>query len=174
MEALTQLSIGFYPPRLLSHRFTKKPNLKPKAAVSGGPTASKWADRLLADFQFLPSTSDPPDVATSAPPPPLPSLPERHVSVPLDFYRVLGAEPHFLGDGIRRAYDARVSKPPQYGYSDDALISRRQILQAACETLANPSSRREYNQGLADDEFDTILTQVPWDKVSFSTFLTEF
>ncbi|KAL8514633.1 hypothetical protein ACS0TY_013642 [Phlomoides rotata] len=166
MEALTQLSIGIYLPRLLSHRFTKKPNLKPKAAVSGGPTTSKWADRLLADFQFLPSTSDPPDVATSAPPPPpLPSLPERHVSIPLDFYRVLGAEPHFLSDGIRRAYDARVSKPPQYGYNDDALISRRHILQAACETLANPSSRREYNQGLADDEFDTILAQVPLDKV---------
>lgn len=87
------------------------------------------------------------------------------MSMPLDFYRILGAESHFLGDGIRREYDARVSKPPQYGYSDDALISRRQILQAACETLSNPSSRREYNQSLAEDEFDTILTQVPWDKV---------
>ncbi|KAK6131244.1 hypothetical protein DH2020_035001 [Rehmannia glutinosa] len=165
MEALTQLSIGIYTPRLLSPPPAKKTHLKPHAAVSGGPTTSKWADRLLSDFQFLPSTSDPPDSTTSAPPPPLPSLPERHVSMPLDFYRVLGAESHFLGDGIRRAYDARVSKPPQYGYSDDALISRRQILQAACETLANPGSRREYNQGLADDEFDTIITQVPWDKV---------
>ncbi|KAK6115275.1 hypothetical protein DH2020_007544 [Rehmannia glutinosa] len=165
MEALTQLSIGIYTPRLLSPPPAKKTHLKPHAAVSGGPTTSKWADRLLSDFQFLPSTSDPPDSTTSAPPPPLPSLPERHVSMPLDFYRVLGADSHFLGDGIRRAYDARVSKPPQYGYSDDALISRRQILQAACETLANPGSRREYNQGLADDEFDTIITQVPWDKV---------
>lgn len=95
--------------------------------------------------------------------------------MPLDFYRILGAESHFLGDGIRRAYDARVSKPPQYGYSDDALISRRQILQAACETLANPSSRREYNQSLAEDEFDTILTQVPWDKViCFLLFIFSF
>ncbi|KAK4390753.1 protein ACCUMULATION AND REPLICATION OF CHLOROPLASTS 6, chloroplastic [Sesamum angolense] len=165
MEALTQLSIGIYSPRLLSPPPAKKTQFRPHAAVSGGPTTSKWADRLLADFQFLPSTSDSLDVATSTSPPPLPSFPERHVSVPLDFYRVLGAESHFLGDGIRRAYDARVSKPPQYGYSDDALISRRQILQAACETLANPSSRGEYNQGLAEDEFDTILTQVPWDKV---------
>lgn len=70
-----------------------------------------------------------------------------------------------MGDGIRRAYEARISKPPQYGFSPDALISRRQILQAACETLANASSRREYNQGLADDHADTILTEVPWDKV---------
>ncbi|XP_073142785.1 protein ACCUMULATION AND REPLICATION OF CHLOROPLASTS 6, chloroplastic [Henckelia pumila] len=169
MEALRNLSIGLYGHRLLPPppKFSgRKPHIKLHAAVTGGPTTSKWADRLLADFQFLPSTatatSDPPDTTT---PPSFPSLPERHVSMPLDFYRILGAESHFLGDGIRRAYDARVSKPPQYGYSDDALISRRQILQAACETLANPSSRREYNQSLAEDEFDNILTQVPWDKV---------
>ncbi|KZV48514.1 protein ACCUMULATION AND REPLICATION OF CHLOROPLASTS 6, chloroplastic [Dorcoceras hygrometricum] len=169
MEALRNLSVGLHSHRLLPlpPQFSaRKSHFKTHAAVSGGPTTSKWADRLLADFQFLPSTAttnyDPPDPTT---PPRLPSLPERHVSVPLDFYRILGAEPHFLGDGIRRAYESRVSKPPQYGYSDDALISRRQILQAACETLANPSSRREYNQGLAEDEFDTILTQVPWDKV---------
>jgi hypothetical protein len=85
--------------------------------------------------------------------------------MPIDFYRVLGAETHFLGDGIRRAFEARVSKPPQYGYSEESLISRRQILQAASHTLSNPQWRREYNQGLAEDEFDTILTQVPWDNV---------
>ncbi|KAG6390645.1 hypothetical protein SASPL_148383 [Salvia splendens] len=169
MEALSQLSVAPYPRRLLSPPSNRKPHFKLSAAVSGGPTtSSRWADRLFADFQFLPSPSDNPDVAFSSPPPPppLPSLSERLVSMPLDFYWVLGAEPHFLGDGVRRAYDARVSKPPQYGYSDDALISRRQILQAACETLANSSSRREYNQGLAHDEFDTIVTQVPWDKIA--------
>uniref|UniRef100_A0A5B7B7U1 Uncharacterized protein n=1 Tax=Davidia involucrata TaxID=16924 RepID=A0A5B7B7U1_DAVIN len=186
MEALTlrHLGIGICSPRLVPPLLPhpKKPNKF--YAVTGGASsssvpnnfsASKWADRLLADFQFLPTTatSDPPDhhhspstTTTLTPPLPPPlSAPERHVSMPLDFYRVLGAETHFLGDGIRRAYEARVSKPPQYGYSHDALISRRQILQAACETLANPTSRREYNEGLAEDEFDTILTQVPWDKV---------
>lgn len=85
--------------------------------------------------------------------------------MPIDFYRVLGAEAHFLGDGIRRCYDARITKPPLYGYSQEALIGRRQILQAACETLADSTSRREYNQGLTHHEFDTILTPVPWDKV---------
>ncbi|KAK9073299.1 hypothetical protein SSX86_007623 [Deinandra increscens subsp. villosa] len=155
---------------------TKK-HLRPNA-VSSGPTgvssnfssASKWANRLLADFQFLPTTNnadESPDLtgATLTPPPTLSASPQRHVSMPIDFYRVLGAKPHFLADGINRCYEARVLKPPQYGYSDDALISRRQILQAASETLANPSSRREYNQGLADDDFDTILTDVPWDNV---------
>ncbi|KAL3845292.1 hypothetical protein ACJIZ3_002695 [Penstemon smallii] len=166
MESLTHLTIGIYspPPRSPTARRPHH-HFKPHAAVS-----SKWAERLLADFQFLPSSSDPPpDAATSTTTttltPPPSSVPDRHVSLPLDFYSILGAESHFLGDGIRRAYDARVSKAPQYGYSDDALISRRQILQAACETLANLTSRREYNKSLAVDELDTVLTQVPWDKV---------
>lgn len=91
------------------------------------------------------------------------------MSLPLDLYKILGAETHFLGDGIRRAYEAKFSKPPQYAFSNEALISRRQILQAACETLADPASRREYNQSLVDDEDEdeesSILTEIPFDKV---------
>ncbi|CAI0435866.1 unnamed protein product [Linum tenue] len=146
-------------------------------------SSSKWAERLLGDFQFFaPAAADPSSelqqqksfssssTTATLPPPPLPrppplAPPERYVSIPLDFYKVLGAETHFLGDGIRRAYEARVSKPPAHGFSQEALISRRQILQAACETLANFNSRREYNHGLIDDEEDTVLTQVPWDNV---------
>ncbi|XWS25859.1 hypothetical protein CRYUN_Cryun27aG0103400 [Craigia yunnanensis] len=89
--------------------------------------------------------------ATLSPPLP-PQLPLSLLRTPrvhiVDFYKVLGAETQFLGDGIKRAYEARISKPPQYGFSQDTLISRIQILQAACETLDNPDSRRNYNQGL--------------------------
>ncbi|KAL4650115.1 hypothetical protein ACB092_01G063300 [Castanea dentata] len=138
-----------------------------KLGFSTTCSASKWADRLIADFQFFaePSSSSSDHSSSTATLLPPLAPPERHVSIPIDFYRVLGAETHFLGDGIRRAYEARVSKPPQYGFTDDALISRRQILQAACETLTNSSSRRDYNQGLGEDHLGTILTEVPWDKV---------
>ncbi|XWS24442.1 hypothetical protein CRYUN_Cryun28dG0102600 [Craigia yunnanensis] len=172
MESLRHISIGLCSPSLtpLSHR--RKPSKLHHPSTVIVCSASKWADRLLADFQFLPtadnsfsSSSSTATLSPSFPPPLSPSPPERHVSIPLDFYKVLGAETHFLGDGIKRAYEARVSKPPQYGFSQDTLISRRQILQAACETLANHGSRRNYNQGLVDDERDTIITQVPWDKV---------
>lgn len=87
---------------------------------------------------------------------------------------MLGAQTHFLTDGIRRAFEAKVSKPPQFGFSDDALISRRQILQAACETLSNPRSRREYNEGLIDDEEATVITDVPWEKVIKFGILSSF
>jgi hypothetical protein len=184
MEALRPLGVGLCtaPRLLLSLPHPRKSHkLSPSSGAGGGCSsrssrlsttcsASKWADRLIADFQFLAEPSSDHSLSSSTatitpPSPPLAPPDDRHVSIPLDFYRVLGAESHFLADGIRRAYEARVSKPPPYGFSDDALISRRQILQAACETLTNPSSRRDYNRGLVDDELGTIFTQVPWDKV---------
>ncbi|PIA57192.1 hypothetical protein AQUCO_00600136v1, partial [Aquilegia coerulea] len=131
----------------------------------------KWADRLLTDFHFTTTTttttdSDSSTTTTSVLPPPHPSISDdRHVSLPIDFYQVLGAETHFLGDGIRRSYDSRVSQPPQYGFTQETLINRRQILQAACETLANSNSRQDYNRSLLEDEDSTLITQVPWDKV---------
>lgn len=188
MEVLRHLAIGIGTPPLVPLPQTTSKLLKLNAVSSGTNSSSfsftsKWDDHLVTDFQFLPSTTTNTDhsnqnlsnstssTSTLAPPftPPFAST-ERHVSMPIDFYRILGAEAHFLGDGIRRAYEAKVSKPPQYGYSQDALVCRRQILQAACDTLANPSSRREYNQSLADDEFGTILTQVPWEKVKARFF----
>ncbi|KAL4187704.1 hypothetical protein AMTRI_Chr09g40300 [Amborella trichopoda] len=130
--------------------------------------SSKWAERLLGDFHVQPSETSETGSSTltlSSLLPPASIIPERKVSLPLDFYQILGAETHFLGDGIRRAYDSRVSRPPQDGFSQEALMGRRQILEAACETLANPMSRGEYNQGLLVDENATLMTEVPWDKV---------
>ncbi|KAI3959159.1 hypothetical protein MKX01_023835 [Papaver californicum] len=135
--------------------------------------SSRWADRLLSDFQYPTTTTTTTTTTDSSENntntltstlPPSPS-PERHISLPIDFYQVLGAETHFLGDGIKRAYDSRVSQQPQYGFSQEALFSRHQILQAACETLANPYSRGDYNQSLIQDEDSTLITQVPWDSV---------
>ncbi|KAJ8624666.1 hypothetical protein MRB53_033196 [Persea americana] len=164
-------------PNTTTSRFTRFHFFVPLSAAQDSATtttchSSKWADRLLSDFHFLPTTdtsSSPSDgTLTSLLPPPPAALeppPQRKIALPIDFYQILGAETHFLGDGIRRAYDAKVSRPPQYGFSEDALMVRRQILQAACETLANPRSRGDYNQGLVEEEEATLTTEVPWEKV---------
>ncbi|KAF3577185.1 hypothetical protein DY000_02030790 [Brassica cretica] len=168
MEALGHLGIGLFPFQIcrLPPATKLRRSLHSSPVINTVCSASRWADRLLSDFNF---TTDSSSVATAtatlASPPLSIDRPERHVPIPIDFYQVLGAETHFLTDGIRRAFEARVSKPPQFGFSDDALISRRQILQAACETLSNPRSRRGYNESLLDDEEATVITDVPWDKV---------
>ncbi|WOL13139.1 protein ACCUMULATION AND REPLICATION OF CHLOROPLASTS 6, chloroplastic [Canna indica] len=182
MESLNHFGLaGLRRPPFFFHRrtcfspsFSKtSPCLRPNGFSSAAVVccSSKWADRLLGDFHFTataavdnPSASFPDPSLLSLLPPPLPSA-ERSFPLPIDFYQVLGAETHLLGDGIRRAYEARVSKPPQYGYSQDALIGRRQILQAAYDTLSDPRSRGEYNRGLVEDPDSTITLYVPWDKV---------
>lgn len=117
-------------------------------------TASRWAERLFSDFN---DPTDSGSVVTLAP--------ERQFTLPIDFYQVLGAETHYLGDGIKRAYEARVRTVPHEGYSDEVLTGRRQILQSACDTLANPRSRGDYNQGLIEDETETLMREVPWNKI---------
>ncbi|KAF3777998.1 ACCUMULATION AND REPLICATION OF CHLOROPLASTS 6 protein [Nymphaea thermarum] len=123
--------------------------------------SSKWAERLFGDFQFVPAEApehSPSNLSFGSLLPPL--APERTLVLP-----VLGAETHFLSDGIRRSYEAKVSRPPQDGFSQEALLGRRKILQAACETLVNPRLREEYNQGLVEDENYTLAVELPWDKV---------
>uniref|UniRef100_A0A0D9VBJ1 Uncharacterized protein n=1 Tax=Leersia perrieri TaxID=77586 RepID=A0A0D9VBJ1_9ORYZ len=128
--------------------------------------ASRWADRLFADFHLLP-TSDPPAEAPSASPfvPLFPDAAERSLPLQVDFYKVLGAEPHFLADGIRRAFEARIAKPPLYGFSTDALLGRRQMLQIAHDTLTNQIPRTEYDRALSENREEALTMDVTWDKV---------
>ncbi|XP_047076035.1 protein ACCUMULATION AND REPLICATION OF CHLOROPLASTS 6, chloroplastic-like [Lolium rigidum] len=133
--------------------------------------ASRWADRLFADFHLLPAASaapEPPSAAPASASPFVPLFPDaadRSLPLQVDFYKVLGAEPHFLGDGVRRAFEARTAKPPQYGYSTDTLVGRRQILQIAHDTLTDQSSRTEYDRTLSENRDAALMLDVAWDKV---------
>ena len=80
---------------------------------------------------------------------------------------MLGADTHFLADAIVRAYESRIKNLPKEGFSQEALISRQEILKGACETLADPELRGEYNEGLITDENKTIMVDVPLSKVEF-------
>nr|BAD07942.1 plastid division protein precursor [Oryza sativa Japonica Group]DAA01472.1 TPA_exp: plastid division protein precursor [Oryza sativa Indica Group] len=149
----------------------RRPPPHPSAACRA---ASRWAERLFADFHLLPTAapSDPPSpapapaAAPSASPfvPLFPDAAERSLPLQVDFYKVLGAEPHFLGDGIRRAFEARIAKPPQYGYSTDALVGRRQMLQIAHDTLMNQNSRTQYDRALSENREEALTMDIAWDK----------
>ncbi|KAF7022892.1 hypothetical protein CFC21_035525 [Triticum aestivum] len=145
----------------------------PPASALACRAASRWADRLFADFHLLPAAAAAPDPPAAAPAgvsaapcvPLFPDAADRSLPVQVDFYKVLGAEPHFLSDGVRRAFEARAAKPPQYGYSTDTLVGRRQILQLAHDTLTNQSSRTEYDRALSEDRDAALTLDVAWDKV---------
>ncbi|CAM6090247.1 unnamed protein product [Calypogeia fissa] len=91
---------------------------------------------------------------------------ERTLALPIDYYQILGAETHFLADGIVRAYEARLAHPPKEGFSQEALLARAEILRGARDTLADPEWRGDYNQGLVEDEAGTLVVDVPWSKVA--------
>uniref|UniRef100_A0A0E0CE37 Uncharacterized protein n=1 Tax=Oryza meridionalis TaxID=40149 RepID=A0A0E0CE37_9ORYZ len=152
-----------------------RPRRRPPPDPFACRAASRWAERLFADFHLLPTAapSDPPSpaqapaAAPSASPfvPLFPDAAERSLPLQVDFYKVLGAEPHFLGDGIRRAFEARIAKPPQFGYSTDALVGRRQMLQIAHDTLMNQNSRTQYDRALSENREEALTMDIAWDKV---------
>lgn len=151
---------------------------------SNSCNAAKWADRLSRDLHATSALDSSVDDSTDAAPlssssvnrangktngalssSSFPALTERSVSLPLDYYQVLGADTHFLADAIFRAYESRAKNLPREGFSQDALISRQEILRGACETLADPELRGEYNEGLVGDEEGTLMVDVPLSKV---------
>eukprot|EP00250_Pteridium_aquilinum_P019108 c24299_g1_i1 orf=67-2571(+) len=95
----------------------------------------------------------------------LSAVTERTITLPIDYYQVLGADTHFLADAVVRAYEARVNNLPAEGFSQDAIVARQEILSGACQTLADPDLRGEYNDSLVEDEAGTIMVDVPFSKV---------
>jgi len=70
-----------------------------------------------------------------------------------------------------RAFDSRIDNSPRQGFSQLALLARLEILRGARDSLADPEIRAEYNQGLAEDEEDTLILDVPLSKVRIVSFI---
>jgi hypothetical protein len=73
----------------------------------------------------------------------------EHISVPVDYYRLLQVPRVSRPDAIRKAYDALVQQAPATAYSADTLFARAVLLKAAAESLTDPDLRRSYDAKLA-------------------------
>ncbi|KXZ49895.1 hypothetical protein GPECTOR_19g346 [Gonium pectorale] len=73
----------------------------------------------------------------------------EHVSVPVDYYRLLQVPRVSRPDAIRKAYEQHMRQSPATAYSADTLFARAVLLKAAAESLTDPDLRRSYDAKLA-------------------------
>ncbi|GLC54728.1 hypothetical protein PLESTB_000899900 [Pleodorina starrii] len=73
----------------------------------------------------------------------------EHVSIAVDYYRLLQVPRVSRPDAIRKAYEALVQQPPATAYSADTLFARAVLLKAAAESLTDPDLRRSYDAKVA-------------------------
>ncbi|KKI99694.1 IMS domain-containing protein [Prochlorothrix hollandica] len=65
--------------------------------------------------------------------------------IPLDYYRILGLPIQATSDQLQQAHRDRVLQLPRREYSGLAISARRELLDEAYNTLAQPQLRQEYD-----------------------------
>ncbi len=66
------------------------------------------------------------------------------MELPLDHFRLLGVSPSATSEEILRAFQLRLDKTPDEGFTYEALTQRSELLRLTADVLTDPDSRREY------------------------------
>jgi len=66
------------------------------------------------------------------------------LELPLDHFRLLGVSPSATSEEILRAFQLRLDKTPDEGFTYEALTQRSELLRLTADLLTDPDSRREY------------------------------
>ena len=80
------------------------------------------------------------------------------MELPIDHFRLLGVSPSVETDGILRTLELRLDRPPQEGFTQEALIHRAELLRRSAEILSNQNSREEYEAALLSGALGLELT----------------
>ncbi|ACB49642.1 unknown [Crocosphaera subtropica ATCC 51142] len=72
--------------------------------------------------------------------------------IPLDYYRILGIFPQVTDEQLRQAYRDRSIQLPRREYSNQAIQSRRQLLEQAYGVLSNPAQKAKYEAQFWQDQ----------------------
>ncbi|HEY9628254.1 MAG TPA: IMS domain-containing protein [Coleofasciculaceae cyanobacterium] len=67
------------------------------------------------------------------------------VRIPLDYYRILGLPIQATAEQLQQAHRDRTQQLPRREFSEAALASRRQLIDAAYEVLSDPEARQDYD-----------------------------
>ena len=66
------------------------------------------------------------------------------MELPLDHFRLIGVSPSASSEEILRAFQLRLDKTPDEGFTFDVLTQRSELLRRTADLLTNAESRKEY------------------------------
>ncbi len=66
------------------------------------------------------------------------------MELPLDHFRLIGVSPSATSEEILRAFQLRLDKTPDEGFTYEVLAQRSELLRLTADLLTDPESRREY------------------------------
>ncbi|MBK16633.1 MAG: molecular chaperone DnaJ [Prochlorococcus sp. SP3034] len=66
------------------------------------------------------------------------------MELPLDHFRLIGVSPSATPEGILRAFQLRLDKTPDHGFTFEALTQRAELLRLTADLLTDAESRKEY------------------------------
>ena len=66
------------------------------------------------------------------------------MELPLDHFRLIGVSPSASSEEILRAFQLRLDKTPEEGFTNEVLTQRSELLRLTADLLTDPDSRREY------------------------------
>jgi len=66
------------------------------------------------------------------------------LELPLDHFRLIGVTPSASSEEILRAFQLRLDKTPDEGFTYEVLTQRSELLRLTADLLTDPESRREY------------------------------
>ena len=66
------------------------------------------------------------------------------MELPLDHFRLIGVSPSATSEEVLRAFQLRLDKVPDEGFTHEALTQRSELLRLTADLLTDPESRRKY------------------------------
>ena len=70
------------------------------------------------------------------------------MELPLDHFRLIGVSPSATSEEILRAFQLRLDKTPEEGFTYEVLTQRSELLRQTADLLTEPVSRKEYENKL--------------------------
>ncbi len=72
------------------------------------------------------------------------------MELPIDHFRLIGVSPSASSEEILRAFQLRLDKAPDEGFTYEVLTQRSELLRLTADLLTDPESRREYENLLVN------------------------